>query len=144
MDFPYPCDWPLILRGTISAWDAIVDSEYELGVAGTVNFTVVFNATEKVDAKGLAKCYFLRYPEGCSNYHELRNIWLAANNHKENEYKDEYVLHNNLGESFTNRWVHSISSAMSSEDVRQHVQEFYSYINPVHENPARVLAEYPA
>jgi len=134
------CSWPQILRGVISSWDAILDAESELGVEGSVNFTVTFNATESVSAKGLPKCYFLRHPEGCGDYHELRNMWLAANDLLEDGYKP----HNNLGESFTNRWVHSISVAMKPESVQQHVQEFYSFINPVHQAPARVLAVYPA
>jgi hypothetical protein len=135
------CSWPEILRGVISSWDALLDAEAELGVEGSVNFTVIFNATaaQSVSSKGLSKCYFLRHPEGCADYHELRYMWLAANNLLD----DSYDPHNDLGESFKNRWVHSISSSMDSETVKQHVQEFYSFISPMHEAPARVLAFYP-
>jgi len=134
------CSWPQVLRGVVSSWDAVLDAEAEMGVQGSVNFTVTFNATEKVSARGLPKCFFLRHPEGCADYHELRNVWLAANNLLNNSYEP----HNNLGESFTNRWVHYISADMKSEDVMRHVQEFYSFISPVQEAPARVVAVYSA
>lgn len=134
------CSWPEILRGVVSSWDAMLDIEAEQGVEGSVNLTVMFNATEQVGAKGLPKCYFLRHPEGCADYHELRNMWLSANNF----LNDSYEPHNDLGKSFTNRWVHSISAVMKSENVQQYMQEFYSFISPMHQAPARVLAAYPA
>merc|ERR1712224_425937 len=130
------CSWPQLLRGVLSSWDALLDAEAELGVEGSVNFTVPFNASYHVSSRDLPKCYFLRHSEGCAEYHDLRNMWLAANNF----LNDSYEPHNDLGASFTHRWVHSISDVMNSEDVKRHVQEFYSFISPIHESPARVLA----
>merc|ERR1711959_768765 len=121
------CKWPQILRGVLSSWDALLDAEAELGVEGSVNFTVVFNATDKgceqgscasgelVSPRQLPRCYFLRHPQGCADDHDLRNMWLAANN----LLNDSYEPHNKLGNIFTNRWVHSISAAMKSESVKR-------------------------
>merc|ERR1712216_374681 len=108
-------------------------------MGGSVNFTVIFNATSKVSARGLPPCYFLRHPDGCADYHDLRNIWLAANDLLEDSYKP----HNNLSESFTHRWVHSISAVMSPVDAQKHLQEFYSFISPIHDAPARIFATHP-
>merc|ERR1712224_828453 len=110
------CSWPEVLRSVISSWDAIIDAESELGVEGSVNFTVMFNATESAGSRDLPKCYFLRYPEGCADYHDLRNMWLAAND----ALDDFYEPHNDLADSFTKRWVHSISAVMKSEDAKRH------------------------
>lgn len=133
------CSWPQLLRGVLSSWDALLDAEAELGVQGSVNFSVTFNATERAPSHLLPKCYFMKYPEGCGDYHGLRNIWLAANN----LLNDSYEPHNDLGESFKNRWAHSISAVMDSESAKQYVQEFYSFITPMHQAPARVLAVRP-
>lgn len=139
-DIGQHCSWPEILRGPLSAWDAVLDAEAELGVEGSVNFTMTFNASDEVSSRALPKCFYLRHPEGCADNHELRNVWLAAND----LLTDFYEPHNDLGESFANRWSHSISAAMTSESVKLHIQEFYSFISPVRQSVARVLSMHVA
>mmetsp|Transcript_168552 Transcript_168552/g.323947 ORF Transcript_168552/g.323947 Transcript_168552/m.323947 type:complete len:357 (-) Transcript_168552:71-1141(-) len=129
------CSWPEMLRSVLSSWDAILDAEYERGVQGSVNFTTSFLPARDVSSRKLPKCYYLRHPNGCAESHNLRNMWLAANDYLE----DEYEPHNDLGASFNARWVHSLNPRTPPADLPVLMQEYYSFIAPVHGTPANVV-----
>merc|ERR1711869_167845 len=101
-----------------------------MGVYGAVNLTVIFQPAEHVSSRNLPKCFFMRYPQGCEDYHELRAMWLAANDYLD----DFYEPHHDLVEQFRKRWMHSLRAEVPAEATKLHVQEYYSFINPVHES----------
>ena len=119
------------MRGVLSAWDGLLEAEFELGVnPGSVGIATLFASAVQGAENPSEVCYGLRAPEGCAQTNTLRSFWTAASRVpgwdrpmpavgeiRRGLANGTYVPHSNLTAGLLDRWVHTFSADAGAEPV---------------------------
>lgn len=134
------CGTPETLRVVLSAWDGVLDAEYEEGVPGRPFLTSTFSAAAAGvvyagDGSGDAQqCAELRHPLACAGDSLLRKLWLAVHG----GYDVRFQPHNLLNESFAGRWRHSFEAGALGQ-VPAALRDYARFVHPAAVEPSLVL-----